>query len=49
MDTSKMNVRSEWRMIYTDTHTHTRTYYDRLESRLIQASTQFPDYHKTFK
>lgn len=23
MDTSKMNVRSEWRMIYTDTHTHT--------------------------
>lgn len=22
MDTSKMNVRSEWRMIYTDTHTH---------------------------
>lgn len=45
MDTSKMNVRSEWRMIYTDT----RTYYDRLESRLIQASTQCPDYHKTFK
>lgn len=28
MDTSKMNVRSELRMIYTDTHT--RTYYDRL-------------------